>query len=57
MNSRSWELRELCYKATEKIFHENHYGVMKPLLEMFNPKPPPSPEVKTETLVTPPPKI
>lgn len=53
INSRSWELREHCYTAAQKIFHDKLFGSIKPLVEMFTPKPPLTPEVEQQTKVTP----
>lgn len=49
INSCSQELRELYYKAAQKRFHDNHSGIIKPLLEMFTQKLPPTPEAEIET--------
>lgn len=65
MNSCSWELKELNYKAVEKRFHNKLSGGIKSLVEMFTPKPPPShkvgvmvedeAKVETKSPPTPPP--
>lgn len=46
MNSRSWELKDLSYKASENMFHDKLFGFVEPLMDMFTPKPPPTPEVE-----------
>lgn len=55
MNSSSWELRELCYKVVVKRFHDKLFGVMKPLMDMFTPKPPPTPKSEVEAKIKSPP--
>lgn len=53
-NSRSWELTKLCYKAAHKRFHDKLSRIIDPLVDMFTPKPPPTPKAEQDTKVTPP---
>lgn len=60
-------MRELCYKASHKRFHDKLSGIIEPLVEMFTLKPSPealpplenlTPEAEDGTKVTlPPPEI
>lgn len=46
MNPHSLEMRELCYKIAQKRFHDKLSEIIEPLVEMFIPKPPPTPQVE-----------
>ena len=52
MNLCSWEIRELCYEAAHKRFHDKLSRIIEPLVKMFTPEPPPTLEAEAETEVT-----